>query len=324
MVSTSLLKLYSSMAITILVVTLISSLVLYYVLALFTGTPFTYIVFLVLMFYVVQWLLAPYVIEIIYRVKPLPQSYSYLQDIVNEVASRSGIKTPRVYIADIPIPNAFAYGSPLTGYRVAVTRGLLDTLPKNEVAAVLAHEIGHIKHRDIIVIMLVGLIPAIILWLGEYLVRWGWLFGFYERRREEGLTPLALIAIGFALIIVGLLLNLGVLYLSRLREYYADSHAALTVPNGAKLLQRALARIMIASGWLKRHRVNLGRYGQLKMLFITPPEHALAGDVYDIDSVVEEIKRMKPNILYELFSTHPHPAKRFKFLDTLAGRSFST
>ncbi|WFO75388.1 zinc metalloprotease HtpX [Desulfurococcaceae archaeon MEX13E-LK6-19] len=322
MVSTGLLKLYSSMAVTILVVTLISSLVLYFVLSLFMETAFIYLLFIILVFYFVQWLLSPYIIDMFYHTRPLPSSYSYIQDIVNDISRRSGIKTPKVLIADIPIPNAFAYGSPLTGYRVAVTRGLLEALPRDEIAAVLAHEIGHIKHRDITVMMLVGLIPAIVLWLGEYLVRWGWLFGFYERRREESLTPLALIALGIVLIIIGFILNLGVLYLSRLREYYADSHAALTIPNGARLLQRALARIMIASGWLKKHRVNLGKYSQLKMLFISPPEHAIAGGAYDVDSIVEEIKRMKPSILQEIFSTHPHPAKRFRFLDELTGRQY--
>ncbi|RLG83486.1 MAG: zinc metalloprotease HtpX [Thermoprotei archaeon] len=314
-------KLYASMLLTVLVVTTISTIVLYFILTLFTATPFEIVLFIVIAAYILQWLFAPYFIEAIYRVEPLRDpAYSNLIKGFNEIVKKNGITPPKLMVANIDIPNAFAYGSPLTGYKIAVTRGLLRSLPEDEVMAVLGHEIGHIKHRDTIVIMAVGLIPAIILWLGEYLVRWGWLFGYYRARREESLAPYALLGLGVLFLIIGFLLNLGILYLSRLREYYADAHSATIIPNGARLLQRALARIMVNSGWLRKIGYNLGKYNQLKMLFISSPDHVIMARYQDIDYIIENIKRQKVSILAELFSTHPHPAKRLRFLDQFIKR----
>ncbi|RLG79709.1 MAG: protease HtpX, partial [Thermoprotei archaeon] len=266
--------------------------------------------------YILQWIISPYVIDAMYKVRPAdPVNYSWLHQAVKDISMRSGIKTPRLMIADISIPNAFAYGNMLTGYKVAVTRGLLSIMPKDEVVAVIGHELGHIKHKDVAIMMIVGLLPAVILWIGEYLVRWGWLFGF--RRDRDSLSPLAVVGIGALFLLIGFLLNLGVLYLSRLREYYADAHSALSIPGGAKKLQRALARIMLATGWLSKRGINPGRYSQLKMLFIEAPEHTITSYTSDINLVIEEIKSQKPSLLHEIFSTHPHPAKRFRFLDKL-------
>ncbi len=317
----SLAKLYASMALTIVVVTIISLILFVGILSLLNyEITIQYILFFIVFIYIIQWLLAPYIIDAVYHVRPAkPGELPWLEKAVRDISLKSGLKPPKLMVAGIDIPNAFAYGGPLTGYRVAVTRGLLEILPEDEVVAVVGHEIGHIKHKDIVVIMLVGLIPTIIYWLGNYLLRWGWLFGWSSRREESSLTPLAAIALGAFLVMVGFLLNLGVLYLSRLREYYADSHSALTVPNGSKKLMRALARIMVATGYLKKHGVKVESYNQLKTLFISSPDHAVsARSIRNIDQVIEEIKRMKPSLLMEIFSTHPHPAKRFRFLERLS------
>ena len=85
-----------------------------------------------------QWLLAPYLIGWIYKVKELKQDEKpELHQIVNDLSRKSGILAPKLMLAQIPLPNAFAYGSPLSGTRVAVTQGLLDSLDSGEVEAVL-------------------------------------------------------------------------------------------------------------------------------------------------------------------------------------------
>ncbi len=318
-------RLYGAMAITILFVSLVSALVLYGILVLLGSPSITALAVFIAVSYIFQWLLSPYIVDHIYRVRPLePGEEEWLQKAIHDIAVRSGINPPKPMIARIKIPNAFAYGNPLTGYRVAVTEGLLDLdgITREEIIAIVGHEVGHIKHRDVFVMMLVGLIPAVILWLGEYLVRWGWLIGFNSRREGGGLTPLAVIGFGALLIFIGFILNLGILYLSRLREYYADAHSAHTVPNGARNLMRALARIMVATGYLRKRGFETSKYGQLKMLFISAPEHAIdPSTAYyyrnDIDTIVEIIKNEKPSLLREIFSTHPHPAKRFRFLEQL-------
>jgi Heat shock protein. Metallo peptidase. MEROPS family M48B len=100
----------------------------------------------------------------------------------NEVAEANGIKTPKVYIADAPFPNAFAYGSPIAGKRVAITTPLLKILNKDEVKAVLGHELGHLRHRDVEFLMFIGLIPALIYWLGYSL----WFSGLWGSWWGEG------------------------------------------------------------------------------------------------------------------------------------------
>jgi len=268
----------------------------------------------VIVFHFFQWLIGPYIINAIYSVREVkPHEYPWLHRIVEKLSKRSGLeKPPKLMLAEIDIPNAFAYGSPLTGNMVAVTRGLLNTLDESEVEAVLGHEIGHLKHKDIIVMMMVSLIPAIIYYVGYSLYMSGW-FGGYSEREEGGGAGLILI-IGILLIVVSYIFNLFVFYMSRLREYYADSHSAMVAENGARNLQRGLVKIMMATGRLRKY-LRGRSYGQLKMFFIADPDMGVRRFRGNIEELVEEIKREKPSVLAELFSTHPHPAKRLRFLD---------
>ena len=311
-VAPSLLKLRLSMIGVWAAVTAAASLVLVAVLTAL-GIPYfgLYgIIGFVVIFHLFQWLIGPHIINAVYRVRALkPGEYPWIHEAVARLSERSGMKPPKLMIAEIDIPNAFAYGSPLTGNMVAVTRGLLNSLEPSEVEAVLAHELGHLKHKDVIVMMMISIIPAILYYLGYMLYLSGW-FGGYGRN-ERGNAGLVLL-MGIGLIVLSFIFNLFVFYMSRLREYYADSHAARTADNGARSLQRALVKIMVASGRMRR-RIH-GRYDQFKAFFISDPDMGIRG-YGDIDRLVEEVKKEKPSLLMELFSTHPHPAKRLRFLD---------
>ncbi len=78
-------------------------------------------------------------------------------------------------LAQVPVPNAFAYGSPLTGSRVAVTPGLLTALNTDEVEAVLGHELGHLSHKDVQVMMAVSALPSVFMYLATHLCGQEWL-----------------------------------------------------------------------------------------------------------------------------------------------------
>lgn len=309
-------KLYVSMLISILIVTGTSLLILWAVSPLIGGISIEALIVMIAMIYFIQWLISPYLIDAMYHVEPYDdRAPSWLREAVDRISRESGIKRPRLMLADIDVPNAFAYGNIITGYRIAVTRGLLKILEPKEVEAVIGHEIGHLKHRDVIVMMMIGLLPAILWWLGNIMLRWGWFYGF-GRRDENDLGPIVIMAIGLGLTIVAFTLNLGVLYLSRLREYYADMHSALTVKNGAYYLQRALVKILAATGRLsERMRSQIAKASQLKMLLISDPENMIMVSTHDIDYLIEYVKSLKPSLLEELFSSHPHPSKRLKFLD---------
>jgi heat shock protein HtpX len=214
----------------------LSTLIFAVVLTLINSMSIYLLVFLVAGFNLLQWLIAPYIIDAMYGTRPIEESENpRLHAIVRSLAEKSGIKKPKLMLADVPIPNAFAYGSPLTGNRVAVTKGLLSSLEDEEIEAVLGHELGHIKHRDVQIMMVASLLPAIFYYIGYSL-----LWSGYSRDRESASPAL----IGMILIFFYWILNLIVLGLSRLREYYADYHSVSIVPDGRRKLAEALAKIV--------------------------------------------------------------------------------
>ena len=89
---------------------------------------------LVVTFNIVQWLFAPYLVGAIYRVREMKADENpHLHQMVTDLSHKSGISVPKLMLAQIPLPNAFAYGSPISGNRVAVTQGLLSNLNEGEV-----------------------------------------------------------------------------------------------------------------------------------------------------------------------------------------------
>lgn len=275
---------------------------------------------------VLQWLIAPYVIDAIYRTKKVSKAEApEIYEIVERISARSGIKMPEVRIAQIPIPNAFAYGSPLTGNKVAVTSGLLNTLDMEEVEAVIGHEIGHLKHRDVQVMMFVSLLPAIFYYVG-YSLMWSSMYygGGRDRRGNGGLLAL----IGLLSIAIYWILTLFTLYLSRLREYYADRHSASVVHEGARKLSEGLVKIVHSTTRIRKRYSNVGGLSSFKTLFISDPDNAekdsvtlsRIGVLKSDSELVAEYLRRKVTLLdqvAELFSTHPNIIKRLRALQEL-------
>ncbi|GGP21496.1 heat-shock protein HtpX [Thermocladium modestius] len=277
---------------------------------------------LVLAINIFQWLFGPYMINAAYRAHEVTQddpSYGWLVDLVSEVARDNGFsKPPKVYIAEAPFPNAFAYGSPIAGRRVAITRPALRLLNKDELAAVLGHELGHLRHRDVELLMAIGLIPALIYWLG-YSLMWSGIWG--GAWGERGNNGLSLMAIGVALLGVSFLFQFVLLYMNRLREAYADVNSALTVPNAAKNLQRALAKITLymdprTIAKIKKSPTN----NMVKMLFFAPTDDKIVREASDADveELIEYWRSYKPKPWEDILSDHPHPAKRIQLLDKIS------
>ena len=266
-----------------------------------------------------SYLAAPFMINLSMGARPSPE----LQRIVDEVAARAGMKPPRAVLVEGP-PNAFAYGNFLTGRYVAVSRSLYEMLPREELEAVVGHELGHHRHRDVVIIMLLGLVPSILYYLGVSLVHAA-LWGGYSGDREERGGGLYLAALGLASIVLSFLMQAAVLAFSRLREYYADAHGALVA--GARSMQRALARLHLYYS-NPRARAELDRAAGLRALFIYALVEAVAQPFYspwgsrgwgaDIDAVVEELKRAPVNPVEEVLSDHPPIPKRLRFLDQVA------
>jgi heat shock protein HtpX len=282
----------------------------------------------VVAFNIIQWLISPYLIGAIYRVRELPENENpQLHQMIENLSQKSKISKPKLMLAQIPLPNAFAYGSPLTGNRVAVTEGLLKSLDESEVEAVIGHELGHLRHRDVQVMMVVSFLPALFYYIGFSLM----LSGMYRGRRDDS-GGAALIGIGF--MIFSWVLNLFTLYLSRLREYYADRHSVSVVDNGAQKLSTGLAKIVNTT-----RKVNNAKKAQrekpnssaFKALFIADPDRASADsaelaamNAQGDQKLVQEIITQKLTFadkLGEALSTHPNIVKRLRALQELSQKS---
>lgn len=291
-------------------------------LQLIVGFDLYLLIFFVVGFNILQWLISPYLIDAIYRARPVSQSENpELYAVVEQLSQKSGIKKPRLMLARIPIPNAFAYGSPIAGSRVAVTEGLVKTLDKGEVEAVIGHELGHLKHRDVQVMMFVSILPAIFYYIG-----FSFLFSSMFGRRGRDSSGGAAAIIGLASIVLYWILTIFILYLSRLREYYADRHSSSIVEDGHRKLSSGLAKIVYASGRMKRKTPQSGQLNAFKALFISDPDKAAADAQamaqYGSDQrLVDKILQRKVtgwDRLLELLSTHPNIVKRLKALQRLS------
>ncbi|MEM3356367.1 MAG: zinc metalloprotease HtpX [Candidatus Bathyarchaeia archaeon] len=276
---------------------------------------------LVVSFNIVQWLISPYLIGAIYRVREIPENENpQLHKIVEALSQKSKISKPKLMLAQIPIPNAFAYGSPLTGNHVAVTEGLLQSLNESEVEAVIGHELGHLKHKDVQVMMAVSFLPALFYYIGYSLM----LSSMYRGRREEGSSAL----VGIAFVAFSWVLNLLILYLSRLREYYADRHSVSVVDNGAQKLSTGLAKIVHTTRRVGRGQKEKPNNSAFKALLIADPDRANA-DAVELSAMemqgdqqlVQQILSKKLTFadkLIEAFSTHPNIIKRLRALQQLS------
>ena len=269
---------------------------------------------------IAQWLFAPYIVDAFYRVHPLSESENpQLHQAIANISQKSGISKPKLMLAQIPLPNAFAYGSPLTGNRVAITQGLLKNLDEGEVEAVIGHELGHLKHRDVQVMMAVSILPALFTYMGYM-----FMFQGQGNRRNEGSN---VAVIGIAFIAFSWVLNLFILYLSRLREYYADRHGASVVESGAQKLSSGLAKIIHATQRIRISKAEKQNLNAFKALFIADPDKANA-DSFALSTIetskenlVEQILSKEPTFIdkvVEALSTHPNIIKRLRALQELS------
>ena len=309
-----------SMLTTLTIIIGLSTLFFAAALSLLDAFSFSTLAIFVAGFNLVQWLIAPYIVDAMYRVKEVSRrERPELYDIVERVSQRSGISVPRVMISNIPIPNAFAYGSPIAGTRIAVTDGLLRTLEPEEVEAVVGHELGHVKHSDVQVMMFVSILPALLYYIG-YSLSYSASYG-NNRKNNSGAALLGSVSICLYFV-----LTLLSLQLSRLREYYADRHSARVVDDGARKLSEALAKIVTYTGQMGR-RNNVRAYSNFKALFIADPDTAEkdAAEVVTVrggsdQELVQRVLSRKVSTFdsfAEIFSTHPNIIKRLRALQAL-------
>lgn len=216
-----------------------------------------------------------------------PSQFPELHEVVEELAARAGIPKPRVYIVPAKVPNAFATGRDPDHAVVAVTEGILRILNREELKGVLAHELSHIKHRDVLIGTVAATIAMAITFLAS-IIRWGALFGGYGRGRGRG---------GIELLALAILAPLAAMFvqmaISRSREYAADEA-------GARMSGNPLG---LADALLKLEGANKKSGGMA-----TPA----TAHMFTVHSV-------RGSFFGSLFSTHPPIEERVKRLRSLVG-----
>lgn len=312
-------KLWIAMILTFLVIVGVTALFLVPILALVGGLTPLAVAILVTLWVFIEWLIGPYIIEWSYKVKPADESYGWLHDIVERVAQKSKLrKVPKLMIADIPVPNAFAYGSWLTGPRIAVTKGILKVLKPDELEAVIGHEVGHLRHHDVQVITIISVLPAIVYAISQALYYSGWFSSISGGRRNGENAGFILILIAIIGFVVYFILNLLLLAFSRQRETYADYNGATVVNNGAMKLAVALVKINNAASQIRERDPSVvSASSKFKALLISDPETSKPMEISGDEVMVYELARKDLTFserFAELFSTHPHPVKRVKTL----------
>lgn len=282
-----------------------------------TNFYFYLILSLAMMF--IQYMLGPKLVEWTMRVRYVKRDeYPRLYQLVESLAMRAEIPAPKIGVAQIALPNAFAFGRGRKDGRVCVTEGILKLLNEEELKAVLGHELTHLKNRDVLTITLLSVIPML-------MYRIAWQFLFYGRRRDARGSNTALV--GLAAFIFYFITNLLVLYASRIREYFADRGSVL-LGNQPAHLASSLYKLVYGSA--RMDKGALKEVEGLKAFFVNDPSQALneLKELRQLDldksgnidaSELAMLKNKKVHLgfadrLLEALSTHPNMLKRIKQL----------
>ncbi|MBD3318623.1 M48 family metalloprotease [Candidatus Woesearchaeota archaeon] len=166
------------------------------------------------------------------------KEYPKVHAMVEDIARAARIPTPKIYLIRTPQPNAFATGPHPKKAVVAVTAGILQLLSDHELKGVLAHEIAHIKNRDILISTIAATLAGVISYVAM-IARWGAIFGFGGRDSQGGRGIIELLLLAIVTPIIALLIQLAI---SRSREYLADASGASYIGTG-EYLANALIKI---------------------------------------------------------------------------------
>jgi heat shock protein HtpX len=180
----------------------------------------------------------------VYGAQPIDEAAApRLYAIVRRLATRAGIPMPRVYLMPSETPNAFATGRNPQHAVVAVTEGIMRILDEEELEGVLAHELSHVKNRDVLISTIAATLAGAITYLA-HMAQWAAMFGGRSRDDEEGgSNPIAMILLAILAPIAALLVQMAV---SRSREFQADATGA-QVAGRSWGLAKALEKLQMAN-----------------------------------------------------------------------------
>ena len=289
-----------------------------------TGLPVINGIVLSIIILIIQFLISPFLTDLsmkwFYKARFENDIPEYLKNFINQICDKYNMKYPKIGLIDDGAPNAFTYGRTKNDARIVLTRGIFNLLNEQEVMAVVGHELGHAKHYDMVFMTVAQLVPLV-------------LYGIYEtftrsnNKSSNNNSSGYLEMIGLIAYILYVLSEYIVLWLSRTREYYADSFSIEETRN-----PNALTTSLIKIGYglsinnepeqedekkKKKHTISNSK---VIGIFDSKTSKALVSTSYNnglisADNIKNAMKWETWNIwakLYELKSTHPLISKRLK------------
>lgn len=284
-----------------------------FLIGLVAGAEMSSLILISIIVLVVQFLISPILTDLsmkwFYKARFDCQAPDYLINFINEICAQNKMKFPKIGYIDDGAPNAFTYGRTKNDARIILTRGIFDMLTPEEVKAVVAHELGHAVHYDMAVMTMAQLIPLVLYYCYEI---------FTSNVGDDDDAKLAII--GYIAYILYLISDYIILWLSRQREYFADSFAVETTKNPSALAE-ALVKIAygLSTNSTRATKKSVSQ-GNALGIFDTNASKSIAVASYATGGI------SKTNILgamkwemwnvwakwYELHSTHPMVSKRLK------------
>lgn len=294
---------------------------------------FLVVVALTLVFLVIQWAISPAIVRWAAKARNevTPQSNPWLYSTVRQLCADA--KVPMVHhlwVSDVSDPNAFVFGRTVRSAEMVVNRPLLEQLNQDEVRAVLAHEVGHLRHRDVTIMTWASAVPLL-----AYVIARGGLEVLRGSGQVRGKGAGQAIAVAIAVAILSyavyLVTQLLVLYLSRTRESYADAYSGATTKD-PHLLASALTKITYGLSLARPDAEPSG----LRAFFIGDPVKAREDyedlrqrmqqydlnrdgqiDQYELQKALEVEKKSHWRRANELFATHPPTIQRILMLEEM-------
>lgn len=281
---------------------------------------------------ILQFLISPFLTDLsmkwFYRAKFDTEIPEYLKEFIEEVCKKYNMKYPRIGFIDDGAPNAFTYGHTKNDARVILTRGIFELLKEEEVKAVVAHELGHAKHYDMLFMTVAQLVPLI-------------LYGVYQLLIDSDSDNKGSIWLAIVAYVLYIISQYIVLWLSRTREYYADYFAVCETKN-----PNALAEALVKIGFglctakekdeveenedkknkkKKERKLSVSSVNALG-IFDSKSSKSLVVTSYtdngvSKDNIKNAMKWELWNIwakFYELSSTHPLISKRLKAISSMS------
>lgn len=294
---------------------IISIIAYYFDLSLYISIP------LVLLFIVFLWFVSPSIVSLCTKLDYLKEGENpFLESMVQHLARKSGIPVPRIAVVPEKEPNAFVFGRTVSSATLAVHQGLLENFRPEEIEAVVAHEIGHLKHQDVVIMTLASAVPLVAYFVVRSL--------YWSRGRRKDGSYVALV--GIVSFFVYLVSELLVLYLSRSREHFADTYSAY-ITGKPQHLRSALAKLTYGLSLSPKESSGLRAFyigdpqeskKEIKTIVERKKEYDLDRDGFLDEhelalAMQKEAERSPFGRANDLFSTHPSTFRRILLLNRI-------